>query len=122
VAAGPDGDAHAHEPIGPPYSKTADSLVYVFGGLTAEYGVSNDFYTFDPINLQWNVIDRFGGQAPTRRAGHCLEPDRTTQKLYVFGGRGSTGVEATGTLIWAMGLYFCSIVVLFPIDCCITKP
>ncbi len=57
--------------------------------------MSNDFYAFDPVNLQWHIIDRYAGQAPTRRAGHVFEADKDTNKLYLFGGRGNTGTATT---------------------------
>ena len=47
----------------------------------------NDLYTFDPVQLQWEVIDTYAGNAPQRRAGHSLVTDYDTGILYLFGGR-----------------------------------
>ena len=73
-----------------------DNVVYVFGGATAQYGLSNDFYSFDPIGLQWRVIDRYGGQGPSRRAGHSLVTDYDTTTLVLFGGRATLGEHTVG--------------------------
>lgn len=63
------------------------NLVYVFGGVSEHYGLMNDLYTFDPVQLQWGAIDSYAGNAPQRRAGHSLVTDYDTGILYLFGGR-----------------------------------
>ena len=60
-----------------------DGSVYVFGGVSAHYGYSNDFYVFDPVAVQWGLIDRYGGQGPTRRAGHNLVRVWVAYAVYV---------------------------------------
>lgn len=62
--------------------------MYLFGGLTDEYGFVNDFYKFNAISLKWTTLDRVTGQSvPRRRAGHVLIPDVLRMQLYLFGGR-----------------------------------
>ena len=66
-----------------------DGVFYIFGGVEDFYEqyLTNVMYSFDPIHLQWKLIDRYGGQGPTRRAGHSMVTDFDKGALVVFGGR-----------------------------------
>ncbi len=82
-----------------------DGHIYVFGGKCKEYGLSNDFYKFDPITVQWHVIDRYGGQGPTRRAGHSLVTDYDTKNLVLFGGRADMADRTVGLAdVWTFDI------------------
>mmetsp|Transcript_331 Transcript_331/g.312 ORF Transcript_331/g.312 Transcript_331/m.312 type:complete len:565 (-) Transcript_331:155-1849(-) len=60
--------------------------LYIFGG-NSNYGLLNDFYTFDPINLLWSPVQDFisAGGMPSRRAGHSMVASENN--IYIFGGR-----------------------------------
>jgi len=73
-----------------------NGMLYVFGGSLQHYGESNDFYSFDPVALQWSLIDRYGGQGPTRRAGHGLMTDFETDSIVLFGGRARVAGRVVG--------------------------
>jgi hypothetical protein len=60
------------------------TLFYIFGG-ESEYGLMNDFFQFDPIQLQWKAITGFRYSWPQRRAGHTMNAE--DGKIVVFGGR-----------------------------------
>jgi hypothetical protein len=80
--------------------------MYVFGGVTQEYGYMNDLHYFDMHTLEWHVVDSVvttnSPQAalPGRRAGHSMAINATAlhdtnpnsnihmTEFYVFGGRG----------------------------------
>lgn len=66
-------------------------MMYTFGGNSEDYGIMNDFYYFDPVALQWHVLNYYMGPSPPRRAGHNLVTDYDTGILYLFGGRGEFG-------------------------------
>ena len=50
-------------------------MMYMFGGVSDHYGVMNDFYYFDPVQIQWHVLNYYEGKSPERRAGHNLVTD-----------------------------------------------
>merc|ERR1711871_1316399 len=59
-------------------------LMYMFGGETAA-GLSSEFYTFNPKELKWRIVENYD-IIPPARAGHSMityEGD-----IYLFGGRG----------------------------------
>jgi hypothetical protein len=77
-------------------------MMYTFGGNSEDYGIMNDFYYFDPIELQWYVLNYYQGPSPPRRAGHNLVTDYDTGILYLFGGRGESGSNVTALNdVWA---------------------
>jgi hypothetical protein len=79
-----------------------DGMVYVFGGVSSYFSVMNDFYKFDPVMLQWHVINHYAGNSPPRRAGHSLVTDHRTGILYLYGGRGeSEGRVVAHSDVWA---------------------
>ena len=47
-------------------------LMYMFGGVTKEYGYMNDLYYFSPKLLDWTKQNYNSGQVPKSRAGHAL--------------------------------------------------
>lgn len=87
-------------------SRGLHERMYVFGGLTQEYGYMNDLYYFDLHTLEWNVVDNVvttnspRASLPSRRAGHCMVINTTAledsnpnsdvhvTEFYIFGGRG----------------------------------
>ena len=69
-----------------------NGLVYIFGGKT-QYRESQDFYSFDPVALQWRVLDYVMGSNPPRCAGHNFVAESFLSggtRLVLFGGRSST--------------------------------
>jgi hypothetical protein len=77
-------------------SCSINSMIYVFGGYSSNYELMNDFYSFNPKEIQWELIDRYGGQAPTRRAGHSLITDYHNRNIVLFGGRASISGRIVG--------------------------
>ncbi len=73
-----------------------NGLLYIFGGATSHYGLTNDMYSYDPVELQWKLINRYGGQGPTRRAGHNFVADAEKGQLALFGGRASIAGRVVG--------------------------
>lgn len=73
-----------------------NGILFVFGGVLEHYSLSNDFYSYDPVALQWSLIDRYGGQGPTRRAGHSLMTDFETDSVILFGGRANLAGRMVG--------------------------
>lgn len=61
-------------------------FMYMFGGVIALYGYSQDFYSFDPIQLQWSLVSSFDGQIPNKRAGHAMVT--FVDSIIIFGGSG----------------------------------
>lgn len=65
-----------------------DDEMYLFGGVTSDYGFVNDLYKFNSLTLVWTALDRTTGKAlPRRRAGHVLIADPSRHRFYLFGGR-----------------------------------
>jgi len=62
-------------------------LMYMFGGVTKEYGYMNDLYYFDTKSLLWTKQDYNSGQIPMKRAGHAMESIPNTNSFVIFGGR-----------------------------------
>ena len=62
-------------------------LMFMFGGVTKEYGYVNDLYTFDTKALDWTKESYNSGQIPMKRAGHCMEAIPSSNKFILFGGR-----------------------------------
>eukprot|EP01041_Mallomonas_annulata_P007954 gene7954-16283_t len=60
-------------------------FMYIFGG-NSKFGLLNDLWKFDPINIRWKSIADTSGPIPSRRAGHNLLS--YNDKIYLFGGRG----------------------------------
>jgi len=74
-----------------------DGVLYVFGGVTQEHGLTNDLWKFDPGALTWTEIDTArGGPPPSRRAGHAAAADAFNHVFYVFGGRSRIGGAVRG--------------------------
>lgn len=76
----------------------ANGLVYIFGGVTEKFSYSQDFYSFDPIDIHWRVFDKYAGLTPPRRAGHTITTDHSSngKVLWLFGGRSVVGKVLTG--------------------------
>ena len=73
--------------------------LYIFGGVTNEYGYMNDIYKFNAQTLKWIILDNLGGgEIPRRRAGHTFLSNPATSECYLFGGRSnsSIGGDAVG--------------------------
>lgn len=73
-------------------------VMYTFGGLTDYFDAPstptllNDLSAFDTQSLSWRMVTTKGGEGvPARRAGHNLHcySDGSSQKLILFGGRGT---------------------------------
>jgi hypothetical protein len=76
--------------------------MFVFGGVTAEYGYMNDIYKFNTKTLKWTVLDHLSGtQIPRRRAGHSFLSNPSTNECILFGGR----ANSTSGNGHAVGLY-----------------
>lgn len=82
-------------------SETLHKL-FMFGGITTDFGYMNDLYSFDIATLQWRRVDVHvgsSGSIPTRRAGHSLVTDSASPEessaFYLFGGRGGNIVANT---------------------------
>jgi len=82
------------EPAGPgkrfdPKVWVSGERVYVFGGLTPEYTVTNELWAFDLRERKWSVVTAHGapGSPPARAVARG--PDRDYEgKLYFYGGEG----------------------------------
>lgn len=70
-------------------STTSSKMLFIFGGVT-EFGLMNDFFTFDPSAIKWKSVLRSSGSWPQRRAGHSL--NYLEEKLILFGGRDESRV------------------------------
>lgn len=82
------------EPAGPgkrfdPKLWTSGDHIYVFGGLTEDFEVTNDLWRFDLRTRAWTkLIDNGDPNAPPAR-GVARGPDQAYQgKLYFYGGEG----------------------------------
>jgi hypothetical protein len=76
--------------------------MYIFGGVTSEYGLMNDVNRFNTKSLKWTLLDNLSGSAhPARRAGHNMLSDEPKKLCYVFGGRTSSVASSSGII----GLY-----------------
>ena len=62
-------------------------LMYLFGGVTREYGYMNDLYYFDPKLLDWTKQNYKSGQVPMKRSGHAMHHIPSTNSFIIFGGR-----------------------------------
>ena len=62
--------------------------MYLFGGITADFGIMQDFYNFNTLSLLWTPIKFVNGGIPPRRAGHVMLTDEDANVIYVFGGKG----------------------------------
>ena len=74
---------------------TVNNLMYMFGGITSPYGYTNDFHSFDTVNLEWNVLSTSVTNIPSRRAGHNMVHVPGTNQFVLFGGagRGTTRMD-----------------------------
>lgn len=76
--------------------------MYLFGGITNEYGLMNDLYKFNPLSVKWiELTGVTGSEVPVRRAGHTFIADTINSKCYLFGGRKSYANSTSGYV----GLY-----------------
>jgi hypothetical protein len=73
--------------------------MYLFGGITADFDVMQDFYLFDPLSLIWNPVRGVGGGIPPRRSGHSMVTDVSANLIYLFGGKGLQKPRKAGTYI-----------------------
>ena len=80
---------------------TAQGKLFMFGGVTT-FGLMNDMFTFDPVELRWRSVTNAESSWPSRRAGHSLEASES--HLVLFGGRGegdlSDGVSVSLNDVW----------------------
>jgi len=67
---------------------TVNDIMYMFGGITSPYGYTNDFHSFDTVNLEWNVLSGSVTNIPSRRAGHNMVHVPGTSQFVLFGGAG----------------------------------
>lgn len=58
----------------------SSDLMYVFGGLTAEYGHMNDLYYFSPKFLQWTKQEYRSGVIPMKRSAHSMDAIPNTNR------------------------------------------
>ena len=67
--------------------------LFVFGG-NSRFGLMNDLYKFDPVELKWISINDAMGSIPVRRAGHLMISQN--ELIYIFGGRASIANRVVG--------------------------
>lgn len=67
--------------------------MYIFGGVTKNYGYANDLYSFDPFKLAWRKISNNEGDMPRRRASASAVSGMTDHTFYMFGGRSTFGSD-----------------------------
>lgn len=65
-----------------------NTKMYLFGGITSDFGLMQDFYSFDTTQLLWQPLKFLNGGIPPRRAGHVMATDTDTGVIYIYGGRG----------------------------------
>jgi N-acetylneuraminic acid mutarotase len=117
------------EPQGP--GKRFDSKVwthagkvYVFGGLTESYEVTNDLWAFDLSSGVWRVVTENGAAGSPPARGVARGPDRAYHnQLYFYGGEG--GQDTSFQIYddtWAFDLHAGAWLDLTPAGACQVDP
>ncbi|EGR28436.1 kelch motif family protein, putative [Ichthyophthirius multifiliis] len=83
--------------------------MYIFGGNKQSMKSSNDIWTYDLINDEWEILEPKDGIKPPQLDSHCATVDDTRAFMYIFGGFSDQKDSFGGyqNSLWQFNFDFC---------------